>query len=158
MRITIDFDSWDEMEAFRTSGKRTRGGKKDGSDDAAETVTPPPATSGQIGAPAFNPPATQATTGFGATAQPAPGASATTGFPAAGAAPAIHPLAKAIIDRADSAINAGNPVGPVLDWFKTQIGPDAKDANWDQMKSVYIPRLSEVQLRQIAPQLGVPVQ
>lgn len=152
MRITIDFDSWDEMEAFRTSGKRTRGSKKDGSDDAAETVTPPPP---QSPAPAFNPPATQAPTGFGATAQPAQPASAATGFPAAGAAPALHPLAKAIIDRADSAISSGQPAGPVLDWFKTQIGPDAKDANWDQMKSVYIPRLSEVQLRQIAPQLGV---
>ncbi len=54
MRITIDFDTWDEMIAFTTSGKKTRTKKEEAADDAAEQPNPAAATQ----APAtFTPPA-----------------------------------------------------------------------------------------------------
>lgn len=152
--MKLCFDSIDEVKAFVGELRGTRGGRKGASGD-----DPGPDAPSFSPAPAFNPPATRAPSGF--TAHSAPPAGAPAGFPAvgaAGAAPAIHSLAKAIIDRTDAALTTGQPVEPILNWFKTQLGPDAANATWDQMKTVHIPRLSEAQLKQIAPQFGVPVQ
>jgi hypothetical protein len=138
MRITIDFENWDEMEAFRTSGKKTRG-KKGEENDPVETgveivAQPLPPQ------PSFTPPV-----------QPV------AGFPGANGAapPAVNPLAVAIAAKADNAIAGGQSAEQVLNWFRGQIGPDAASATWDQIKSVYLPRLPEAQLKTIAPQLGI---
>ena len=38
-KITIEFDTWDEMEAFRTSGKKTRGKGQRDEEVTVEEVT-----------------------------------------------------------------------------------------------------------------------
>jgi hypothetical protein len=136
MRINIDFENWDEMEAFRTSGKKTRGKKEEAAEEIAEqTATATPSAPVQ---------------GFTAPVMP-------TGFPGANGAapPVINPLAVAIAAKADNAIAGGQSAEQVLNWFRGQIGPDAASATWDQIKSVYLPRLPEAQLKTIAPQLGI---
>jgi hypothetical protein len=57
--------------------------------------------------------------------------------------------------RIDSAVGSGQPAEAIVTWFRQQIGPDAANASLDQLKQVYIPRMSEAQLKQIAPQLGI---
>ncbi len=143
MRITIDFENWDEMEAFRTSGKKTRGKKGEENDPvesgvSIETVAQHPAMS--TGGANFIPPV-----------QPV------VGFPGANGAapPVVNPLAVAIAAKADNAIAGGQSAEQVLNWFRGQIGPDAASATWEQIKSVYLPRLPEAQLKTIAPQLGI---
>ncbi len=136
MRITVDFDNWDEMEAFRVSGKSTR--RKKGEEDpvtveevtaavAANTPAPAPAA----GFPAFTPPAT--------------------------AAPTVHPLVAAIVAKVDGAIQSGQPADAITNWFRQTIGPDAAQATLDQIKQVFIPRLAEPQLKQLAQQVGITV-
>jgi hypothetical protein len=145
MRITIDFDNWDEMEAFRTSGRKTRTKKEEAAEAAEEQAAAPPAIT--PGPPAtFTPPVTPVAV------TPAP-----QGFPGANgtAAPAVNPLAIAIADKADNAIAGGQDANAVLMWFRQTIGPDATNATWDQIKSVYLPRLPNEQLVKIAPQLGI---
>jgi hypothetical protein len=142
VKITVEFETWEEMEAFRTSGKKTRSKKEEAADveesvGAAPTVAPPapPAP-----APQFAPPA-QGFPGNGA-------------MPAAAPAP-IHPLAEAIIAKIDGAITSGQPADSIVTWFRQQIGPEAANATIDQLKQVFIPRMQEMQLKQIAPQLGI---
>jgi hypothetical protein len=75
-------------------------------------------------------------------------------MPAAAPAP-IHPLAEAIIAKIDGAITSGQPADSIVTWFRQQIGPEAANATIDQLKQVFIPRMQEMQLKQIAPQLGI---
>ncbi len=137
MKVIVEFESWVELEEFRTSGKKTRGKKEEAADEAVEVVaanTPLPPQ------PSFTPPV-----------QPV------AGFPGANGAapPAVNPLAVAIAAKADNAIAGGQSAEQVLNWFRGQIGPDAASATWEQIKSVYLPRLPEAQLKTIAPQLGI---
>jgi hypothetical protein len=147
MKITVEFDTWEEMEIFRTSGKRTRGRKEEDAPTVEEVTekvaqmnagiaaaTPLPAQS-------FAPPQAQQASGF-------PGANGPTPPPA-------HPLVAAILARIDGAISSGQPAEAIVTWFRQQIGPDAKDATVEQLKQVFIPRMSKAQLEQIAPQLGI---
>lgn len=146
MKITIEFDSMDEFEAFRVSGKKTRGkGQRD------EEEAPPAVQAGQ---PVMQPIGGQQ--GFA----PAPsGAPAMHGFPGASASAQqtvqMHPLAVAIISKVEGALSNGQPSDAIVAWFRQQIGPDAANATLDQLKQVFIPRMPEAQLRQIAPQLGI---
>jgi len=141
MRITIDFDTWDEMIAFTTSGKKTRTKKEEAADDAAEQPTPPAAT--------FTPPvAVQAPQGF-------PGSTALAA-PAPPAAP-VNPIVAQIVAKVDGALSGGQSPDNVLNWFRQQIGPDAANATLDQVKTVYLPRMSEAQLKTLAPMFGITV-
>jgi hypothetical protein len=81
------------------------------------------------------------------------------GFPGANgaAAPSPHPLVTAILARIDGAVASGQPADAIVTWFRQQIGADAANATLDQLKQIFIPRMSEAQLHQIAPQLGVTV-
>jgi len=149
MKITIEFENWDEMETFRTSGKKSRGRKGDVEDaptvdevrDAVAANTPqqqqPPAA--QPAQQQFAPP---------------PG-----GFPGAnGQMPSpsqVHPLVTAILARIDGAIQTGQSMDAIVTWFRQQIGPEAANATLDQIKQVFVPRMPEAQLKQIAQPLGI---
>jgi hypothetical protein len=160
MKIEVTFDSWEEMEAFRTSGKKTRGkGQKDDADVTVEEVTekvaamnaqmatqPPVSAAVHTLEPqTFTPPATavQPPAGF-------PGTNGATPPPST-----QHPLVSAIQSRIDGAIASGQPADAIVTWFRQQIGPEAANATLDQIKQVFIPRMSEAVLKQIAPQLGI---
>jgi hypothetical protein len=156
MRINIEFDSWEEMELFRTSGKKTRGKSQMSEvEEAVEaqaakvdpTVTQQAEKQAQMAASTvppqtFQPPAAQA---------------APTGFPGANGPtpPAPDPVVTAIMARIDGAINSGQSTDAIVNWFRQQLGPEAANATLEQIKNVLIPRLSKVQLDQIAPQLGI---
>ena len=147
MKITVEFDSWDEMEVFRTSGKKTRGGKaKDDDQPSVEEVAEKQAYANSVPPQTFQPP---------------PQASVTPpsqGFPGGNSAPTsapAHPLVAAIVARIDGAVASGQPSDAIVTWFRQQIGPDAANATLDQIKQVHVPRMNENQLKQIAPQLGI---
>jgi hypothetical protein len=147
MKISVEFDTWEEMELFRTSGKKTRGKAKD-DEVTVEEVTEKVA---QMNTAAATTLGTQANNTF----QPVPSPVAQ-GFPGGnGAAAPMHPLATAVIGKIDGAIGSGQPTESIAAWFRSQIGPDAAQATLDQIKQVFIPRMTEAQLKQIAPQLGI---
>jgi hypothetical protein len=147
MKITVEFDTWEEMEIFRTSGKKTRG--KSQMADESPTVEEVTEKVAQMNAqPAPQPQAFQP--------QPV-AAQPVQGFPGSnGSAPApSHPLVTAILARIDGAVSSGQPSEAIVTWFRQQIGPDAANATLDQLRQVFIPRMTETQLKQIAPQLGI---
>jgi hypothetical protein len=148
MKITVEFDTWDEMEAFRTSGKKTRGKGQRDEEVTVEEVTAKVEAANT--AMAAQQPQPQHFTPPVAAVQPA-------GFPGANGAspPPVHPLVSAILARIDGAISSGQPADAIVNWFRQQIGPEAASATLDQLKQILIPRMTEAQLKQIAPQLGV---
>lgn len=149
MKITVEFDTWEEMEIFRTSGKKTRGKSQTADEVTVEEVTEKVAQMNTLGTQAGTAQAFQ---------QPQPVvAQPAQGFPGANGAapPPTHPLVTAILARIDGAVGSGQPAEAIVTWFRQQIGPDAANATLDQLKQVFIPRMTEVQLKQIAPQLGI---
>lgn len=139
MKIVVEFESWEEMEQFRVSGKKTRG--KGAKEEVEEQVEPTAASTPQTFAPSAA--ATQPQQGF-------PG-----GNSGAPAAAATSPLVTAILARIDGAISSGQPADNVVTWFRQQIGPEAANATLEQIKQIFVPRMTEQQLKQIAPQLGI---
>ncbi len=145
MRITIDFDTWDEMIAFTTSGKKTRTKKEEAADEAV--------SGGDMGLPAVGTPGSViGTSGFTAPVVP-------TSFPgSAPAAPqAANPIVAQIIAKVDGALSSGQSPDNVLNWFRQQIGPDAAQATLDQIKTVFLPRMNDAQLKTLAPMFGITV-
>ncbi len=140
MRITIDFDTWDEMIAFTTSGKKTRTKKEEkeeAEEIAAQTVTATPSAPVQ---------------GFTAPVVPVQG------FPGsmpAAAPQAVNPIVAQIIAKVDGALSSGQSPDNVLNWFRQQIGPDAAQATLDQIKTVFLPRMSPTELKMLAPMFGI---
>ncbi len=145
MRITVDFDSMEEFEAFKVSGKKTRG--KKGEEAAEETAADVNVVQG--GQPVMP----QAMQGFTPPATAIP----MQGFPGAVAAPQVNPLVPQIITKLDGAIATGQNAEQITNWFRNLLGPDAATATLDQIKQVFIPRLAEPQLKQLAQQVGIPV-
>ena len=98
MRITVEFESMEEFEAFRTSGKKTRTKKEEADENvAAQGNAPAPLAPPVGGQPGFNP---GATAGF---APPAAGVAALGAFPAAGAPTAtgrLHSLCRTTLSHA----------------------------------------------------------
>jgi hypothetical protein len=153
MRITAEFESIEEFETFRTSGKKTRT-KKDEADEAAgNTPTPlqPPAGGAAVGFP-----------GAGGFAPQGAGAGQMGGaFPAAGApvlAPEVVALVNRITARMDSAVSSGvTKADDMLTWFRGQcagVDPSAANATLDQIKGVFLPKLSVPALDQIAKMMA----
>lgn len=146
-KVTLEFDSWEEAEAFRTSGKATRRKKADGTDDTGPEAPAP-----------MQPPAAAAVTGPAPTfAPPAAAAVQQTGFPAAnafpqanGPSPAVAALVERINKRIDGAIASGQPVDQILAWFRGQCGVGYEQATLDQIKQAALPKLPEAQLTEIA--------
>lgn len=147
--MKLCFDSIEEVQDFVKKLKGTRGGKKDddeatGAGQAAPQPLAPPAgpaagfTPG--GAPGFAPPvagATQAAVG-----QFAPGA------PVVG--PEVQALVTRINAKLDGAIASGQPEEAVVQWFRSQCGPEAAQASKDQIKTVFLPKLTVPALENIA--------
>lgn len=158
MKLTVEFDSIEEFEAFRTSGKKSRGKGKDDAESEVNTTAaqagsaPPPLPPPVGGAMGFNPGATQGFAPPGAGAAPGAGA-----FPAVGA-PQVAPEVQAIVNRItaklDAAIASGQPADKALEWMQGQCG--APGATMDQIKQVSLPKLSMPQLENIAKLMGVP--
>lgn len=147
--MRLSFDSIEEVKEFVGNLKGTRG-KKGETDDApvtgnAPAPLQPPNAGTQVG---FNP---GATAGFAPSvggAGPAAGA-----FPAAGApvlAPEIAALVQRINTRIDGAIASGQPADQVLAWFKSQCGPEAANATMDQIKGVFLPKMAQLGLENVA--------
>lgn len=142
MKIICEFDSMEEFEAFRVSGKKTRSKREEAEQEAVAEPNPPVVASPSV-APqqqTFTPPVTPVQHGF-------PGAN--------GQTPPVHPLVTAILARIDGAVASGQQTDAIVNWFRQQIGPEAAQATLDQIKQVFVPRMTEAQLKQIAPQLGI---
>lgn len=144
MKVSVEFDSMEEFEAFRTSGKKTRAKGQVDEPSEAQVASQPSQPQMQVQPPQqFTPPPAQPAHGF-------PGANGPTPPPAA-----AHPLVGKIIERIDSSLASGQTPEAIVAWFGQQIGPEAANATIDQLKQILLPRMSEAQLRGIAPQLGI---
>jgi hypothetical protein len=43
----------------------------------------------------------------------------------------------------------------IVGWYRTALGPETAQANWDQIKAAFLPRAAETLLKQIAATLGI---
>jgi hypothetical protein len=164
MKITVEFTSWEEMEIFRTSGRKTRGKSQSGMTEVEEAVE---AQAARTDPTDTRPSQIEQTAQAIRDAQPLQTAQNTfaaqvvpqqsQGFPGANGPtpPPTHPLVAAILARIDGAVNSGQSSEAIVTWFRQQIGPEAANATLDQIKQIFVPRLTEQQLKQIAPQLGI---
>jgi hypothetical protein len=163
MKITVEFDNWEEMEAFRISGRKTRGKSQSGMTEVEEAVE---AQAARADPTVTRPVQIEQTAQAIRDAQPVHTVQSTFtppqqqgnihSFPGGNSGTAqVHPLVTAILARIDGAVNGGQPADAVVTWFRQQIGPEAAQATLDQIKQVFIPRMTEQQLKQIAPQLGI---
>jgi hypothetical protein len=153
MKISVDFENLEEFEAFRASGKKTRGKKDEGADDTGNAPAPlqPPAGGAAVGFP-----------GAGGFAPQGAGVGQVGGaFPAAGApvlAPEVAALVQRITTRMDSAVSSGvTKADDMLTWFRGQcagVDPNAANATLDQIKGVFLPKLSVPALDQIAKMMA----
>jgi hypothetical protein len=139
MKVIVEFESWIELEEFRTSGKKTRGKGQVDTEEVAATVAAQPA------APQFNPAAAMSPPSHGF-----PG-----GNSSAPVAPQLHPIAAQILQKIDGSLASGQSPDAIVAWFRQQLGPEAANVTFDQLKQMLIPRIPEAQLKQIAPQLGI---
>jgi hypothetical protein len=153
----VDGDGSDDAAEAATGTRRKRKTKAEKEAEAAAAAAQPNATiagpgAGQVGAQAavttgFQPPPTAAQ-GF------APPAGAT-GQQAPFGAPAVSPLVKAFIDKTEASVQAGQPIEAATGWWRQFIGPDAAQADWNQIKTVFLPRVPEANLKAIAGQFGI---
>jgi hypothetical protein len=147
--MRLSFDSIDEVREFVKGLKGTRGGKGSDTDEG-------PATGSQQAPAPIMPPQGQAGGFPGAAgfAPPGPGAGqAGGGFPAAaatGPAPEVLALVQRISTKIDGAVASGQPAEGVLNWFRTQCGPEAASATMDQIKQIALPRMPVAALENIA--------
>jgi len=150
--MKLCFDSIDEVREF-VKGLKTSRNKNEPEDGAAP--------GGQVAPQPLQPPAGGA--GFpgapGGFAAPGPGAGpGGAGFPAPGAptvAPKVAALVQRINARMDEVIQAGQgTVDTMLPWFRGQCGAEAADATLNQIKTVFLPKLSEPALDNIAKLTG----
>ena len=138
--MKLCFDSIDEVKAFVSQLKGTRGKKGEDDELAAASVASAPPVGGQPQMPqAFTVP------------------QAAVNIPSFAQAPVVNPLVGQIITKLDGALASGQSVDMMTNWFRNLLGPDAAQANLDQIRTVFIPRLPELQLKQLAQQVGIPV-
>lgn len=148
MKIQVEFDSLEEFETFRTSGKKTRTKKEEETDNAGNVPGPlAPPTGGQgfgMGGAGFAPQA--------GGAGPMGGA-----FPVAavtGPAPEVLALLNSIVAKVEAAVQAGvTKPDDMVTWFRGQIGPEAANATWDQIKTL-MAKMQVPQLQGFAKLVG----
>ena len=164
MRISIEFDNWEEFEAFREGGEESnaapgapatpRRRRRTAAEMAAAgpAAGQAPAGQPQPGNSGFGPPPGSApqAAGFGGAAPGFPGMGAATP-----AAPQANPLVAQIILRTEQAVQAGQPLDSVVGWYRQTLGPETAQANWEQIKTAFLPRAAEPLLKQIASTLGI---
>jgi hypothetical protein len=142
---TFTFDSVDEIRAFvKDHLKGTRRGGK-GDDDGNESA----------GAPApIMPPATAPTiqAGFTPAGVGFPSATPTPSF--GGTSPEVTALVGRISAKIDDVIAKGQPADAVLNWFRERCGTHAAAATLDQIKTVFLAKLSVPHLEETAKFIG----
>lgn len=143
MKITVEFDSEEEFKARIKNPRGAGKGSSDDNDNGPQTggnQAPPPMMPPQ-GAPSFNP-------------QPqtfAPGGAPSFSPPAGPTMdPAVAGLVQRISAKIDAAVNGGQPVDSVTNWFRQQCGAEAANATLDQIKGVFLPKLAMPALENIA--------
>jgi hypothetical protein len=146
MKITVEFDSEEE---FKARIKNPRGSRTADDGDAQPVgQAPAPLQPPQQQPQAFNP------------MPPAPAAfTPPQGFPGATAGqPAIDPavvgLVQRINTRIDTLIANGQPSDAILNWLRGQCGAEASAATLDHIKTVFLPKLTQIGLDQIAKLTG----
>jgi hypothetical protein len=135
MQVKLEFSSVEEVKEFvgQLKGKRgPKGGDDENTVEAARAPTPvmPPAP-----AQGFAPQQS-----FG-------------GFPGAGmhaVAPEVATLVQRISVKIDAAIASGQSTDSALNWFRQRCGPEAAAATLDQIKTVYLAKLSIPHLEETA--------
>jgi hypothetical protein len=156
--MRLSFDSIDEVKEFV---KQLKGGRRTKADDDGDATEQAPATGAApapiqpppAGAPSFTPPSGPAPT-FQPGAAPAPSA------PPANTMPAIVGRIVTQVDKLIAGQVPGQPTQPadaVLQWLRGQIAPfdaSAANATLDQVKQVYLNKLPEQALNQIAQLIG----
>lgn len=141
--MKLEFSSIEEMKEFVAQLKGTRG--KKGDDEApagASTGSAPQPLMPPGGAVGFTPPG---------------GAPQQGGFPGGnpfGGDPAVSMLVTRINTALDSAIAKGQPADQALNWFRLRCGPEAATATMDQIKAVFLPRLTVPMLEETAKLMG----
>ena len=153
MKIIVEFESEDEFEAFRVSGKKTRKGK--GDKDEPETATALAPIQLPAAAPTFAPQAAPSPFGAAPAAGVAPTAAAFPAPVASGPAPEVLALVQKISEQVDKVIGMGQPADKVLDWFQKRSGAGAEQATMEQIKSVFLPRMSTEMLTDTAKLIGM---
>lgn len=141
--MRLSFDSIDEVKEFVKSLKGARGGKGGDAEDGQPATgnAPPP----------IQPPAG----GFGGSTAAAVFGGFGGPTAATGPDPAVAALVQRIAARYDGAVASGqNNPDAALTWFRSQCGPEAATATMDQIKTLFMPRMSAVQLETIAKQMG----
>jgi hypothetical protein len=146
--MKLEFSSVEEVKEFVAQLKGSqgrRGAKGDAEEGASTNQTPAPVM----------PPAAPST-GFGS----AP-SQFSSGFPGAGAghAPASSPevteLVRRVNAKIDGAVASGQPTDAVLGWFRQRCeGVGGAAATLDQIKAVYLPKLSIAHLEETAKLMG----
>lgn len=143
--MQLIFDSLEELKAFMTNLKGTRGGKNAPADDEGSAQqggvnqAPAPLMPPQGGGAAF---VQSAPAAFTAPVNAFPGQPA--------ADPVAAGLVQRIVARIDGAIASGQPADTVLAWFRGQCGAEAAAATMDQIKTIFLPKLAVPGLEQIA--------
>jgi hypothetical protein len=140
MKITVEFDSEEEFKS-RIKNPRGKGDPEPGAGagqvgQQAPTPLMPPQQFGvtQVQPTAFTPP------------QAFPGTPTID--------PAVMALVQRIATRLDAVIAQGQPVDTALGWLRGQCGAEASAATMDQIKTVFLPKLTAVGLEQIAKLIG----
>lgn len=154
--MKLCFESVEEVRTFVKD--ELKGARRGGKDDGEANAGAGQANTGGAPTP-LSPPAGQLSglPGAGSTFTP-PGS----GFPGtAGPSPEIAALVNRLAARIDVVIQ-GNPAAnvppqpadQVLNWFRTQCGPEAANATMDQIKQVLLPKASQPTLENIARLVG----
>jgi hypothetical protein len=151
--MELKFTSIEEMLEFAGKLKKPRTGKAGEGEEASNTPAPlqPSAGGAAVGFP-----------GAGGFAPQGAGAGQMGGaFPAVGApvlAPEVAALVQRITARMDSAVSSGvTKADDMLAWFRGQcagVDPNAANATLDQIKGVFLPKLSVPALDQIAKMMA----
>lgn len=155
-KITIEFNSFEEFDAFRGShaGPAIEGPR-------TEIVEPekPKRTRAKKDEPVVTPEPEQPPADVPASTQgnpfPMPETAANPFTAPAVAEPtAVEKLVVRIGTRIDAVIKQGQPEEAMTTWFRSQIGADAANANMTQIKGALLAKLSETQLEGIAKLIG----
>lgn len=143
--MRLSFDSIEEVKEFVSGLKGTRGKKGDADEATGQAPVPMP--------PPNNAPNFPGSVGF---APPAGGAAPMGAGPFATGAPGVAPEVLALVQRINDRTNAivtgppAQPVEQVLQWFRNQCGAEAASATMDQIRTIFLPRMTQPGLEEIA--------
>jgi hypothetical protein len=140
--MKLSFDSIEEVKEFVASLKGTRGKKGDTEDPPSVPAPAQPPTTGFVAGPQQ------------AVFAPGPQAPVTPAFPVATVDPAVASLVQRISTKLDAAIAGGQNADAALAWFRNRCGAEAANATMDQIKTVYLTKLSVPNLEETAKLMG----